>query len=620
MVPPKAESEASRSKPPRWGGAAVSRNKLVSFVGLLLFLVYLGVIFQVLLWDAEGLPQAVLVGWGDSAYHLDIISRLASADPFQLDQPIANSQPLTYPFMVDFFSAILVRLGLSSQFSWYFPMVLFGTAVFWLLYFIGRRIFVRKELAVALVFLVIFGGGLGFLWLFQDLGDAFVQGGMSEVWKTLLDPPHEYTHLDSRTGGKPAAADVPLNIVWMVPVVSFFSHQRSFAVGASLALMVILVWIVTAKSGGQEKSNFGWWLATLGFLPLIHPHTFLSMAILFGSIFLVKFLKDTPRETMRAWAFGGLAAFLIALPQVLYLSQAGFLGKGAGESFFRPWFGWMTCSHQRSWLFCDPNVAGTDSSVIWFWTKNFGIVFWGWILAMVFFRMRRRENELAHLLVPASLLLFVLPNIFLLQPWEFDNNKALFWWWLAAIILILAVLNEARATMPRSAATLFFATIIIVGGLAGTIDVSSRIRRAFFDYDSARAATHFGFYTKAEIEAADWIRKNSKPNDAFLTNDSANNFVPMLSGRPIFLGFPGWLWTQGRGAVIEERKGVIERFFASQNPQEICNLGVKWVVWDPALFDTYPEARNLDIAKVGEIRFSQDVPRGQRHIIKLRGC
>ncbi|MBI1974927.1 MAG: hypothetical protein HYS57_01045, partial [Parcubacteria group bacterium] len=438
-------------------------------------------------------------------------------------------------------------------------------------------------------------------------------GGAGAAWEAVRNPLHEYTHLDSRTGGKPASADAPLNIVWMVPAVSFFSHQRSFVVGGSILLLAVLLWLLYGRVNGNEHTSSRW-LVLLGFLPFTHPHTFFAAIVFFGSVFFVKHVWGQRRE-VRDWLWWGAAAMAIALPQVLYLSRTGFLGEGAGKSFFKPWFGWMTCVHSRSWFFCDPNGVGVDTNPLFFWTKNFGVVFWGWLVVLVFLGLSGGGTKRMREWVVPSVALFLIPNLFLLQPWEFDNNKALFWWWTIALLLIFVVLREGEALVPRAAWAFIFGVLIFVGGFSGTVDVGARVRDAFFE---ARADSHFGFYGRPELEAARWINGNTAPNEAFLSSDGANNFVPMLSGRPIFLGFTGWLWTQGRNALVTERKALAQQFFVTKDPSALCDKGVRWLLWDPSLFNTYPQARWVGPRDLGEIKFSQDVFDGQRHIIKLK--
>jgi len=45
-----------------------------------------------------------------------------------------------------------------------------------------------------------------------------------------------------------------------------------------------------------------------------------------------------------------------------------------------------------------------------------------------------------------------------------------------------------------------------------------------------------------------------------LSNNYADQFIPMLTGRKIYLGYTGWLWTQGNNEEINKRVGVLMNF------------------------------------------------------------
>ncbi len=70
---------------------------------------------QAMIFDQNGFPYGILKGWGDGAYHLDIIQHFAQSQLFTLTQPIAANLQLTYPFFVDFVSAILLRAGMPAS-------------------------------------------------------------------------------------------------------------------------------------------------------------------------------------------------------------------------------------------------------------------------------------------------------------------------------------------------------------------------------------------------------------------------------------------------------------------------------------------------------------------------
>jgi len=107
----------------------------------------------------------------------------------------------------------------------------------------------------------------------------------------------------------------------------------------------------------------------------------------------------------------------------------------------------MMCTHNNNWYKCDQGVAGVDTNPFWFWTKNFGCVFWVWIITICTYLFMKGKNKdefrskIKPFIVP-SLVLFTITNVFLFQPWEFDNNKIIFYWWIFASICSIAIFQH----------------------------------------------------------------------------------------------------------------------------------------------------------------------------------
>lgn len=550
-------------------------SKLFTLHTLLFMLVaalYVAVVVGVLYYDREGFPRAVVIGWGDSAYHLGMIERLKTAEPFILEEPVAAGTRLNYPFIVNLMSALYERVGFGKPAAWNLPLLLCGLAFVALLYGLGRRVLGRRWLALGLVVVVLYGAGTGYVWYVDDVHQAFRSGGAAAALETALDPPHEYTHLDTRTGGKEAGKGAPVNIVWIVPAISFLSHQRTFPVGASLGMLVLLG--VLLYRGDTRLYRWG---AAWGLLPFCHSHTFLAVSL----VLAVWFLFDVGNWT--SWLKAALLGTAFALPQVLYLVP-GPLFERAGGGVIRPWFGWMMCDHRQHWLRCDPATEGVDTNPLWFWTKNFGFVFWSWLLALaapLLLKGERRRLFLSTALpsLAASAVLFVVTNTFIFQPWAFDNNKIIFWWWITAGVAVLALVGTVPRSWARGAALLVF---LAASTPAGFIDVAARVGHF--------TAAHYGYWGEDALRVTRWIRAHTAPNDVFLTGDGATIYVPMLTGRPIYLGYPGWLWTHGKNAVVSSRTKRAKRFLYEGDPAAVCRDGVKYVLWDGKLLHTYPHA------------------------------
>ncbi len=312
----------------------------------------------------------------------------------------------------------------------------------------------------------------------------------------------------------------------------------------------------------------------------------------------------------------------------------GVVRDASGYSFFlRPWFGWAMCTHAQSWLWCDPGVADTTNNVLWFWVKNFGFVFAGWIIALGYCVTRvikKKPIEFGmRVLCLASFILFALANLIKFQPWEFDNNKILFWWWVFAIILALSIfdsvatkiLNSKLETLNKSQnlkiqtkkllLVVSCSLFVILSSFSGVLDVWGRVQSGLRLDKNTR---NFGYYGLDEIAVANWISNNTNPNDVFVTHSQANQFIPMLSGRAIYLGFPGWLWTQGHAKVILNRQQAIRNFVLTGNSEQLCADGVSYVLSDGQFQNEYGSVPQAGV----QLKFAYSGTYGEYRIYKLQ--
>jgi len=584
------------------------KSEIIYFLIIGIFCVLaLTILFQTLVFEDNFLKSA-LASWGDVAYHLDIIKSLETSQPFELIEPIASDYPLAYPFLIDFLSAIFLKLGLSIDIAFHLPTSILLVSLIFLAFYFAKQFLNKKFLALIFVVLVFIGSGFGFYWFFKDV-NSFSQTQNISYLESLkinfLDPQFEYTHLDESTGGKEESKNSSVNIVWITPLISFFSHQRSFILGAGLGFIFLIgFW------GYQDEKRFNF-LIPLSFMPMAHSHSLLALLIFFFSYIAINFkefnFKD--KDYLKYFIKVGLVALIIALPQVVFLYQGIFTGNG--DSFFSWEFGWLTCSHTNSKFLCDnSNFLQSFLKAFIFWIKNFGIIFILW-LSLLFFK-KQRENLKIYF---PSLILFILPNIIRFQPWPFDNNKILFWWWVLAIFSIMFYFDKAfknneskNNSKTKNIILILTLTIfVLLGSFSSIIDVRNRINNSQI----------FGYYGEEEIALAEFINNNTKPNDVFLSNYYADQFIPMLTGRKIYLGYTGWLWSHGNNEEINKRTRVINRFLSTKDPKILCEEGIDYWLKDKKFFDDY-KATNEGFENIGEVVFSLDSPYyGKREIIKL---
>jgi hypothetical protein len=567
---------------------------------LLIVLIYITFLTTVIFKTEDGSLKSALIAWGDNAFHLSTIERFATVNPFNLEHPYMGGVNLSYPFMINFISGIFRKLGAEQLFSYRLPIFVLGIIAILLIFAFAYHILKSKFFAILALIFILWGSGLGFLVLFKDLDKSYQEGGLGEIYQLIKNPPHEYTHLDNRTGGKDSEKDTQDNIVWITPTISFLSHQRTFVLGLAIFLLILLGIYY------YGKTNYFWRFGFIaGLLPLSHTHSFLALFFLLETLFWF-FLSQ-----WKTWLKFALATLMLSLPQIIYY---GLSSENLTKNF-KPWFGWMMCKHQTSWFFCNPQ-AGTDSNIFWFWSKNFGIVFWIWLFIIFFLFLsfflpyikKKMKNKLNYSFISASIILFLMPNLFLFQPWEFDNNKILFYWWILAIIFCLIPFLRflwQKKIIGKSLVII----IVFLGILAGSFDFIAK-----FSWTKKTGSFGYSDYSKENVEMAQWIKENSIQNALFLTSPIVDPVPLFLAGRPVYMGFEGWLWTQGLN-YLENRRKITE--ILSGNLEIACQEKIDFILLDNNLKKSFPILNEKLLLAKTETVFSQKNPFEERKILKV---
>src|SRR5260370_42080264 len=107
---------------------------------------------------------------------------------------------------------------------------------------------------------------------------------------------------------------------------------------------------------------------------------------------------------------------------------------------------------------------------------------------------------------------FVVPNVIVLQPWDWDNTKFIVFWALLGSILVGAVLARMFQRGPGSA--IVASGLLVVLGLAGSLDLA----RAS---DFSVSAVHFT--DGGGLQGAHWTRANTSPTALFVVADEHNS-------------------------------------------------------------------------------------------------
>lgn len=574
------------------------KDNFTTFLLLIIGAPYFYYLWNIMFTDENGAIKAFLSGWGDNGFHISLIQRFANASPFNLDNPLLSGAKITYHFLFDFSSAIFYFLNKDLLFSYRIPLLLFGVISFCTLFMLVLRLSKSKILALTAIALIFLGSGLGFLVALSDIKTAFTTNGFDGIFSFLNNAPHEYTSIkfDAGISGR---VGMLKNINWLVPVVSFLSHQRAFLLGFSCFVLLLTAIIIYGNS--KEFWRFG---LIAGLLPLAHVHTFFAIFLIMATLFWF-YLKN-----WKSWIKFALLTALISVPQIIYLKASN---NSENNFFLKPFFGWMACSHNVSWFFCDQNTY--HDNVLFFWFKNFGFIFLAWTLIFILiFALKLFKNKLLANInldikfIAASAVLFIVPNLFLFQPWNYDNNKVIFYWQFLAVVFclipFLQFIYQKNAILKASVIIFVFLTIF-----SGLLDFSIKVMTV--------ETNSYGYSdgSKDNQKMAQWIKNNTLPNSLFLTSSWVDPVPVFLAGRKIYLGYPGWLWTEGLDYYKNQANG--EEILAG-NMQLACDEKIDYILFDKALKDSYNTINEKYVLDNTTTVYSQTTSFETKKILKLK--
>lgn len=462
-------------------------EKLV-VITLSLWILYFSVLWliQYIFLD-DGIYAGWLGSWADGSVHLTYAAKFAYGPWWTNQLPIYVDWPFTYAFAADLLTGLLVRFtGLSllvaHQFwGWFFSVTII---------LLGYRfyvIFVQSSRA-AVVGLTIFilSGGLGFIYFFEDI----IHRGFGQVMTSL---PRQYTHLPQN------------GIEWINPISGLLIPQRALLLGLIVGLILLRwLWVIYSDPLTQSSKEFVICGIALGFLPIVHPHTFIVLGCVSWWVSLL-----TWKQIKWTWIKFWMPAILISLGLIKFF----VLPATTNTDFFAWNPGWLAADGFISWVI--------------FWWLNWGLF---GPLALVSFLLADRKKQ--KFLLP-FVGLFVLANLWQFQPYDWDNTKILIWIHLVFSGLVAHQLIEWSID-TKSRICVIGAILVLT--FAGGLDA---IR--LFDLRQ----NLIPMYAQEEVNIARIIRTQTNPDSLFLTSDRHSHPVPNLTGRQIVAGYRGWLWTYG---------------------------------------------------------------------------
>ena len=259
---------------------------------------------------------------------------------------------------------------------------------------------------------------------------------------------------------------------------------------------------------------------------LLPQRTFLAgWAVLLPCLYLllVKREKTTPYLL-----YGGVAA-LLALPQLL-LFTFGQAGQGG---FLRLQFNWVN----------NPGGGGLQDLYPWFYLKNIGLPF---LLAL--FAMMEKDAFRRRLFLGAFAI-FVVAELVLFQPNEYDNNKLFYVWW------ALCAMPAADYAVTLHGRLKGLRARPLIAGLAAVLMFASGALAL-----AREALSDYRMFSAEDAAVARFARDGTPRDSRFVTATQHLNPISSLAGREIVCGPDLWLYYHGFDT--QARQEDLRAFFA----------------------------------------------------------
>ncbi|MBI3282651.1 hypothetical protein HYZ70_01070 [Candidatus Curtissbacteria bacterium] len=464
--------------------------------------------------------------YGDLVLHISFINKFLETGKVIVDSPIYAGAKPNYPIFADFITAQIAKIT-TIDWALFITTFLGGLLVVYIARLFIKN-FIRNEKVIFLTLLLFFiNGGLGFLYFFQDYATT---GGSFINFLTNL--PNEYTDIKEK------------GYWWINTYLAYFLPQRGFL----FAFPITLTSLALLYQGTRKAKSLYFLLAGLlsGVLPLVQAHSlfviFLLSALYFPSLLVI---SKNKKELAINWIVFAAVTAALALPLFKTISSS---------------------DNALSFIRFDPGFT-SEENIVWFWTKNLGLFAPVLIAAIIW--IFKNHKHLFFLYLP-FLMLFAASNIFIFQPWDFDNTKILIYWYFASSVLVAYFIYEeflSQNVLKKAIGS----TIVTVMILSGAIDIV----RTF------TPPTNYRIFAGKDLEVAQAVKNLTAKDSLFVTASNHNHPIPTLTGRSTLLGFHGWVWSHGLD--YQERQEDIKKIYqgGKTSSQLIAKYRVSYVTIGP---------------------------------------
>lgn len=461
--------------------------------------------------------------FGDLQMHLGFVTSIAEQGKFAPNYVFLNGYTLNYPFFVDMLSSSLYLFGTSLRWAVLIPSYIISMLIAMGFYIVAFRLTKRKAAAILATVFFFFCGGFGFSYFFE--GAKADHNAFTMIFKDFYHTPTNYNEH---------------NIRWANSICDMIIPQRTTMAGWLMIFPTL--WLLLDAIRSKSRVRYITLGILAGSMPMIHTHSFLALGMICAVLFFAYLIEEKKPEDKKAYfinwvIFGGIVA-VMAAPQLLYWT---FRQTAGNESFLKYQFNWV--NHN------DP--------YFWFYLKNWGIAA---LFAVPAIMGTSKDNK--KLLCGCGFI-FIIAELILFQPNEYDNNKLFFIVYMILLMIVSEWLVTIWDKLKGVKGRVYLAVIVI---LAGTLSGALTIGR---EYNSG---AEYQTFSEDKIAMGEYIKENTPKDAVFLTSTYHLNPVPTLAGRNIYLGSSLYVYFHGLGNEYYTREAAMKSAYSGsyENLKKFC--------------------------------------------------
>ena len=477
--------------------------------------------------------------YGDFPFHMNLIMSFVHGcnkkrnSVFDVLTPFYAHEPLAYPIIPNFYSAVLIScFGTSLHEAVFAPSIIFAISIFIILKEICLK-FSESDLACCIapwLFLLI--GGLGFTKYFDEKARN----------NYITDYVHKW--------------DDKQKEFWFQTIHDILLPQRASLFSLPIAWSVILL-LMTFNGEKNLRVFFGIGLVVAS-LGQVQPHSIIALLEWGGSFAAITF----PFKNKKKWSVWIMNYFVLGVTAI-----------AIGVPQFLPFFG---RTKSGFWKFAPIYIEEhPKDGFIYMWWKALGPFI---VLSLIHVPLSLNKKQLTYYI--PSLFVFLVSNFVWYQPWSLDNTKV----FNATFIPICCV---GISYFLRKIADFGIIGALTSIGLFCFCIASGALSARKCWYDKGQLWSIY----EAPFVIAEWVKNRTGPKDVWLTDQGHTNPVICLAGRQNFFGYRGWL--SSHNIDYRERMRIIHNL--SINPEytddldkyNVTYVGVRSIIDEHSLVDNF---------------------------------